>query len=110
MISSEFIFLQSGGSAGFANLIFIALIFIVFYFFLIRPQSKRQKEQRLFLDGLEKGQEVVTAGGIIGRINKIEGNVVTIEVGTKTYLRVMRNVINKDQTEALAKGEEVAQK
>ena len=100
-----FIFLQSGGTgaAGMMNLVFIALIFVVFYFFMIRPQAKKQKEQRQFAENLEKGEEVVTASGIIGRINKIEGNIVTLEVGTKTYIRVTKNAINKEMTDSLDK-------
>lgn len=106
MTNMGFIFLQAGGgagSAGIMNLIFIALIFVVFYFFMIRPQAKKQKEQRQFSESLEKGEEVVTASGIIGRINKIEGNIVTLEVGTKTYIRVTKNAINKEMTDALDK-------
>ncbi|MCB0640290.1 MAG: preprotein translocase subunit YajC [Phaeodactylibacter sp.] len=100
-----FIFLQSGGAgaAGMMNLVFIALIFVVFYFFMTCPQAKKQKEQRQFAENLEKGEEVVTASGIIGRINKIEGNIVTLEVGTKTYIRVTKNAINKEMTDSLDK-------
>ena len=101
MTNLGFIFLQAGNSAGIANLIFIALIFVVFYFFMIRPQSKKQKEQRQFMNDLEKGAEVVTASGIIGRINKIEDNIVTLEVGNKTYIRVTKTAINKEMTDSL---------
>ena len=80
--------------------IMMGLIIAVFYFFMIRPQSKRQKEQTSFQDSLEKGEEVVTASGIIGKINKMEGNAVTLEVGPKTYIRVTRNAISKDMTES----------
>ncbi|MCB0621212.1 MAG: preprotein translocase subunit YajC [Saprospiraceae bacterium] len=106
METSGFLLLQASPGAGYGNLIFIALIFIVFYFFLIRPQSKRQKEQRQFVDDLEKGDEVVTAGGIIGRINKIEDDIITLEVSTKVYLRVMKSVISKDMTDGLQKKEQ----
>lgn len=76
-------------------------ILLVFYFFFIRPQAKRQKEQNAFGDGLEKGQEVVTVSGILGKINKIEGGIVTLEVGTKSYLRITKNSISKEMTEAI---------
>lgn len=97
------ILLQSGGSAGTINLVFLALIFGVFYFFLIRPQNKRQREQRVFVEGLEKGEEVVTSSGIIGRINQIDDDVITLEVGTKAFIRVTRVSISREMTEAFTK-------
>ncbi len=103
----NFLLLQTQPSP-YGNLIFLALLFGVFWFFLIRPQSKRQKEQRLFAESIQKGDEVVTSGGIIGRVNKIEGQIVTLEVGNKTYIRVPQSVISKEMTEAVLrnKGEE----
>ena len=99
------LFLQAAGvdNAGILNLVFIAAIFIVFYFFLIRPQSKRQKEQKNFIDELSKGDEVVTAGGILGKITKIEDEIITLEIGSKSYIRVMKTVVSKDMTEGLGK-------
>lgn len=100
------LFLQAGvDNAGILNLVFIAAIFIVFYFFLIRPQSKRQKEQKNFIDELSKGDEVVTAGGILGKITKIEDDIVTLEIGSKSYIRVLKTVVSKDMTEGLGKKE-----
>lgn len=95
-----FILLQAGsGNAGIFNMLFFGLIILVFWLFIIRPQTKRQKEQNQFASALEKGQEVVTASGMLGRINKIEGEVVTLEVGTKTYIRVTKGAISKEMTE-----------
>jgi preprotein translocase subunit YajC len=95
------LFLQAGGGMGqivqFAPLL---MILVVFYFFMIRPQMKRQKEQTAFADSLEKGKEVVTASGIIAKINKIEGQVVTLEVANNTYIRVTKASISKEMTEA----------
>jgi preprotein translocase subunit YajC len=81
---------------------FIAMmgVLLVFYIFMIRPQTKKQKEQTSFMDSLQRGTEVVTASGIIGKINKIEGNIVTLEVGTKTYIRMTRSAISKEMTES----------
>lgn len=98
------ILLQAGGgSAGTINLVFLALIFGVFYFFLIRPQNKRQREQRVFVEELEKGTEVVTSSGIIGRINQIDDDIITLEVGTKAFIRVTRVSISREMTEAFNK-------
>lgn len=105
---TDFIFLQAGasGSAGYMNLVFILAIFVVFYFFLIRPQQKKAKEQTKFSDTLEKGMEVVTASGIIGKINKIEDHFVHLQVDTKTFIKFTKNAISKEMTEAIQKPNE----
>ena len=86
-----------GGLVQFAPLL---MILVVFYFFMIRPQMKRQKEQTAFSDSLEKGKEVVTSSGIIGKINKIEDQIVTLEVANNTYIRLTRGSISKEMTES----------
>lgn len=96
-----FILLQAGSNAGIIQMLFFGAIILVFWLFIIRPQSKRQKEQNNFAASLEKGQDVVTASGILGRINKIEGEIVTLEVGTKNFIRVTRSAISKDMTEGV---------
>ncbi len=75
-------------------------IFIVFYFFFIRPQQKKAKSQTNFLANINKGDDVVTASGIIGKINKIEDDIVTLQVDQKTFIRVTKNSISKEMTEA----------
>jgi preprotein translocase subunit YajC len=62
---------QGAGNAGVMNIIFIVAIVAIFYFFMIRPQSKRQKEIKKFRDGLQAGDQVVTAGGIYGKIKDV---------------------------------------
>jgi len=93
----SFIFLQAP-SGGMANLQLLLpfLILIVFYFFIFRPQIKRQKEQQKFADSLKEGMEVVTTAGIIGRITKIDGNVVRLMVDEKTFMRVVRQTITSE--------------
>src|SRR6476619_6950033 len=68
-------------------------IFVVFYFLLIRPQQKKAKEAKAMLDALQKGDEVVTAGGILGRISKISDQYVTVEVASNTEVTVQRGAI-----------------
>ncbi len=105
------IFLQAAGGLGaISQFLPLALIFVVFYFFMIRPQMTRSKEQQSFAGSLERGKEVVTAGGIIGKINKIEGQVVTLEVDKNTFIRVTKGSIDKGLTESFAKGDTVAEK
>lgn len=93
--------LQASGGSSLMSFLPLILIVIVFYFFIIRPQQKKAKEQVKFTDSLEKGKQVVTASGIIGRINKIEGNIIHLQVDVKTFLRVTKNSISKDLTEAV---------
>lgn len=92
-----YLFLQSAG-AGTMNFLMLGLMLLVFWLFLIRPQAKKQREQKKFEEELEKGQEIVTASGMIGRINKIEDHIVTLEVGNKVYIRITKNAISKDMT------------
>jgi preprotein translocase subunit YajC len=68
-------------------------IFVVFYFFLIRPQQKRAKERKLMLETLKKGDNVVTQGGLCGRIAAIEDSFLTLEVADKVKVRVLRAFI-----------------
>ncbi|MEO6132719.1 MAG: preprotein translocase subunit YajC [Saprospiraceae bacterium] len=81
----------------------LLLMFVVIFFFFIRPQAKKQKEQTKFIDSLDKGEEVVTASGLIGRINKIDGSIVTLAIAEKTFVRVTKGSISKDMTEAYRK-------
>ena len=97
LISSAYA--QATGGAGQTDTLLTFLpmiaIFVVFYFLLIRPQQKKQKEARAMLDALEKGNEVVTAGGILGRIVKLDEQYVTVEIAPNTQMVVQRNAISQ---------------
>ena len=69
-----------GGEGAWTSIIFMVLIFAVFYFLLIRPQAKRQKEHKAMVDALNKGDEVMTAGGIIGKIAELTDQYVTLQI------------------------------
>jgi preprotein translocase subunit YajC len=88
--------------AGGMSLIFPLAMFAVFFFFIIRPQMKRQKEQQSFADSIEKGREVVTASGIFGKITKIDGQIVSLQIADKVLIRVTKGSISKELTEAFA--------
>jgi len=96
-------YLQAGQSGGMVNLVFFASIFLIMYFFFLRPQVKRQKAQEKFATDLSKGSEVVTSSGIIGKINKIEDDVIHLQIDQKTFIRVIRGAISKEMTENLVK-------
>ena len=78
------------------------LIFGIMYLFFLRPQIKKQKEQQKFGESIAKGQEVVTMSGIIGRISKVEGNVITLQIDPKTFIKVTKGSISKELTEGMA--------
>ena len=94
--------LQGGGASMFSNFLPLILVIVIIYFFFIRPQAKKQKEQNNFLRSMKKGDEVVTASGMVGRINKIEGNMVTLQVDQKTFVKVLNHAISKEMTDQLA--------
>ena len=71
----------------------LILMFVVMYFLMIRPQQKRAKEQKAMMDALAKNDEVVTAGGILGRVSSVKDTYVTIEVATNTEIVVQKNSI-----------------
>jgi preprotein translocase subunit YajC len=81
-------------SAGIINLVFLGAIFLVFYLFIIRPQSKRQKEIQEKVSEMKKGDKVVTASGIIGIIDKIEETEVLVDVHSGTKIRMLKSSIN----------------
>jgi preprotein translocase subunit YajC len=89
---------KSGG--GMQLFIMMALIFVVMYFFMIRPQQKRQKELRKFRESLQKGDKVVTSGGIYGVIVEIKDSYALVEVDQNVKLRFDKTTILKDMSDA----------
>ena len=78
------------GAGGFGGLIPIILMFAIFYFLLIRPQQKRNKEHREMIGNLKKGDRVITSGGIYGRIVTLDDTTITLEVADKVRIKVLR--------------------
>ena len=89
------VLLQGGGSS-LSFIIMMVAIFAIMYFFMIRPQNKKQKEIKNFRKNLEVGQSVVTAGGIYGKIKELEDNVVVLEIAAGVKIRIDRNSIFAD--------------
>lgn len=88
----------AGGSSSIANLIFIAGIVLVFYFFMIRPQQKRQKDQKKFIESISVGDQVVTIGGLHGKVVAIEGNLVHLEADKGVTLKFEKTAISLEQS------------
>ncbi len=102
MIDQVFLFVTAAAQSGQNPLISflpLLLIIMVFYFFMIRPQMRKQKELRSFREALKKGDKIVTTGGIYGKINDISGQVVTMDVGNNIHIKVDKNAVLKDPTD-----------
>jgi len=84
---------QGGDMYGLVQMAPFVLIFVVFYFLLIRPQQKKAKDHRVMLENLKKGDSVITQGGIYGKIASISDQVVTLEIADKVRVRVARSHI-----------------
>jgi preprotein translocase subunit YajC len=93
------------GGSGLVQLAPLLLIFVVFYFFMIRPQQQRTKQHRTMLDALRRGDRIVTAGGILGTVAKVvNDNEVAVDIADNVRVRVVRSTI----TQVLAKTEPAA--
>jgi len=77
----------------FSTLSMMAIIFLIFYFLLIRPQQRQLKEQRKLLDSLQKGDNVVTTGGLYGRIIEVGEKVLTVEIAEKVKVKINRDAV-----------------
>jgi preprotein translocase subunit YajC len=82
-----------GADGGLMSFLPIILMFVVLYFLMIRPQMKRQKEQKSMMDALAKNDEVVTAGGILGKVTKVADAYVTLEISSGTEIVVQKSAV-----------------
>jgi preprotein translocase subunit YajC len=82
------------------SLLPLVLMFVVLYFIMIRPQMKRQKEHKAMVEALAKGDEVITAGGVLGKIAKVEDSLLHVEIAKGVEIQVQRSAV----TQVLPKG------
>ncbi|MBU3031373.1 preprotein translocase subunit YajC [Paracoccus marinaquae] len=94
----------SGGTAAFAQFIPLILIFAIMYFLMIRPQQKRVKQHRAMVEALKKGDQIVTQGGILGKVTSVRDDEVEVEIATGVKVRVVRATISQvlSRTEPVA--------
>ena len=92
---------QNAQQSGWWSFLPLLLIIVVFYFFFIRPQMKKSKDQKKFRESLQKGQKVLTIGGIHGKIVEMQETTVTIEVENQMRLRVEKSAIAIDNTQTI---------
>ena len=89
--------------SGFAQFVPLILIFVIFYFFLIRPQQKKVKEHKLMVAALKRGDEVITSGGIVGKIERVLGNdkvdiLISENVTVQIVQSTIQGLLNKSDT------------
>jgi preprotein translocase subunit YajC len=94
---------SDGGSTGqgLTSILFFVLFFVVLYFFMIRPQTKKAKDQKLFVSELKPGDKVVTISGVHGKIVKDEETTYLVEIDTNTKIRIEKSSISMDYTKAM---------
>jgi preprotein translocase subunit YajC len=101
----------SSGFGGYGSFLFLGLMIVVFWLFFIRPQAKRAKTQKTFIENLQRGDKVVTIAGIHGTINKInEDGTISLEINPGSYIKIERSAISLDWTNQLNKTGTVAAK
>jgi preprotein translocase subunit YajC len=93
IISPAFAQSAGGGDPGFIGFLPIILMFVLLYFLMIRPQMKRSKEQKQMVEALQKGDEVIAAGGMLGRITRIGDAYVSLEVAPNTEISIQRAAV-----------------
>jgi preprotein translocase subunit YajC len=94
------ILLQAGGGSAFQQIIPIALIMIVFYFFMIRPQTKKAKLEKDFKESLKKGDKVVTIGGVHGKIVEVQDKTFTLEIDNNVKVKIEKSAISAEVTKS----------
>jgi preprotein translocase subunit YajC len=93
-----------GPFGGMSSLIFMGLIMLVFWLFFIRPQAKKQKQQKLFIEDLKKGDKVVTIAGIHGRINRVnDDGTIDLEINPGSYIKMEKSAISLEMTQQVNK-------
>lgn len=94
----------AGGAAGLASFLPLILIFVIMYFLMIRPQQKRAKEHRTMVEALKKGDEVVTQGGLVGKVTAVRDQELEVEIAPGVKVRVIRatvtGLVNRTQPAA----------
>ena len=87
-----------------SSLIFMGMIMLVFWLFFIRPQAKKQKQQKLYIEDLKKGDKVVTIAGIHGRINRVnEDGTIDLEINPGSYIKMEKSAISLEMTQQINK-------
>lgn len=98
------ILLQAAPGGGIGNFVFIGAIILVFYFFMVRPQQKKQKDQKKFVEEIKKGDMVVTIGGMHGKVYAVEDDAIILDVDKGTKLKFEKTSISLEASKQYAEG------
>jgi preprotein translocase subunit YajC len=83
----------AGGEAGLINFVFLIVIFVIFYFLLLRPQMKRAKEHKKMCESLSKNDELVTNGGVVGRVSKVDDGFISLEIAQGVTVQLQKTAV-----------------
>ena len=97
----------AGAGTGWSSMIMIVALIAIFYFFMIAPQQKKQKKINSFRDSLQKGDKVMTAGGIYGRIREIKDNYVLLEIDSNVTIKIDKNSIYQSMQDVAETGGDI---
>lgn len=102
---ANFILAQTQAAGGFdmSFILMMVLVFAVMYFFMIRPQQKRQKEMNKFRDSIAQGDKVITAGGIYGTVKSVDEGIVSLEVASNVQIKIDKAMIMQDPSTLVVK-------
>jgi preprotein translocase subunit YajC len=103
MINTILLQAQTAPGNNYSFYIMMGIMIVIFYFFMIRPQQKKAKDQKKFIDEMEKGDDVVTIGGAHGRIVEMEGDTVVLEVEKGGRIRFNKSAISMESSKAVGK-------
>jgi len=93
MINNAYAAPAAGAQDPIMGLLPFVIIFVLFYFMLIRPQMKRAKEQKKMIDALQKGDEVITTGGVLGKITKVSDQYISLEIADNVVIQVQKATV-----------------
>lgn len=101
MIKSVLLQIGGEGGAGYTQFIMLAGMIAIFYFFFIRPQQKKQKDQKKFIEAIKKGDQVITVGGIHGKVVSVEDTTLTLDVDRGNKLVIEKSSVSLDASKRL---------
>ncbi|MBE0576084.1 MAG: preprotein translocase subunit YajC [Desulfuromonadales bacterium] len=93
---------QQAGGSGMEGIVMLVIMFAIFYLLLIRPQQKRAKQHKALIENLKAGDQVVTAGGIHGKVVAVQDTLVTMEIASNVRIKINRSAVVGTKTEQLA--------
>jgi len=99
----------SGTTGGWSSILMIVALIAIFYFFMIRPQSKKQKEIKKFRDAMQKGDKVTTAGGIHGKIREIKNDVIVLQIDDNVKITIDKAMVYPSANDAVESGADIKQ-